>query len=907
MPEKVEKKTNAEPSHREAERPSWHSLPVDECLQQLDSSRDGLSRETIEERRRKFGLNRLPEGKEDSVFTVFLKQFRDPLIYVLLVAGLVSLGIGHWSDALFIFAVLGFNATLGTIQEYKAQVSARSLQSVIEKRATVIRDGRERELDAEELVPGDLVVLKTGQAVPADIRLMKARELRVDESLLTGESEQVDKDPDAAVEEEANLGDRLNMAYAGTVVADGRGRGLVCETGERTEVGQIAASLARESGDPPLVQRMRRLTRLIAIFIVGAVTVLSLIQLAEGTAISEVFFLAVALAVSAIPAGLPVAVTVALSVASHRMARREVIVRQLPAVEGLGSCTEICSDKTGTLTQNRLTAKRILLPDGTDWTVSGEGMETEGTISPEEDSKSEETADQERIREVIRPGVLANEGRLSEEEETMHAEGDSVDVAFLILGRKAGLERDRMETDRFPVVNEIPYSSDRKYAATFHEDPDGQGARVFVKGAAETLLEMCPDADQDEIGEQLEKLAREGYRIIAVAEGAVGAEEAREGAESSLENLTFRGLVGLIDPLRPEVPDAVEACRTAGVGVRMVTGDHPETAFSIARKLGIGREDQQALTGEELLDRIESEQKQDLKPLEDAHVFARIEPKQKTRLVEHLQDKGEFVAVTGDGVNDAPALNAAHISVAMGRGGTDVARRTAQLILGDDNFASIVNGIEEGRIAYDNVRKVVWLLISTSVAELALFAMALAFGMPLPLFAAQLLWLNLVTNGIQDVALAFEGGEPGILKRRPRRPEERIFNRRMIEQVAVAGLWMGLVGFGVFAYLVRVVGMEVPEARNLLLLLMVLFENVHIFNCRSERRSAFRIPLSHNWLLIGTVALAQTAHIAAMWIPGLSGVLGIHPVSFHHWGLLLLLALSILLVGELFKMVRRSP
>jgi len=888
----------------------WHTLSFDDCLERLSGAENGLNKKDARERLEKFGPNKLPEKKKDSVFAVALRQFQDPLIYVLLIAGIVSVGLEHWSDALFIFAVLAFNSTLGTIQEYKAQISAESLQDVIEKKATVIREGKRREVDAEDLVPGDIIIVTAGNAVPADIRLRESRELRVDESLLTGESEQVDKNSDADLEEDTSIGDRVNMLHAGTTVTNGRGEGVVCKTAERTEVGQIAQSLTEESEDPPLVQRMRQLTRRITIFIGFAITLLAISQITTGATWAETFVLAVALAVSAIPAGLPVAVTVALSVASHRMAKQQVIVRKLPAVEGLGSCTEICSDKTGTLTENRLTAKRIVLPQGDSFGLSGEGLETEGELETLDDEQN--IADfKERLESALMPGILANEGDLDSEDGELRVRGDTVDVAFLVVGEKIGLGRDHLLEEDYPRLGEIPYASERKYAASFHRD--GDEFRVFVKGATETVLEFCESGDADAIREQSEALAGDGYRVIALASGSVGDEEsAKKADESSLRDLQFEALVGLIDPLRSEVPDAVHACHEAGVGVRMVTGDHPKTALAIGRQLGMAGDEEAAVTGSEIIESLgedrssESDRNPDaLEKINRAHVFARIEPKQKTRLVEHLQDAGEFVAVTGDGVNDAPALNAAHISVAMGKGGTDVARRTAQLILGDDNFASIVRGIKEGRIAYDNVRKVVWLLISKLVAEIILFALALALGLPLPLFAAQLLWLNLVTNGIQDVALAFEGGEPGVLKRRPRKPDEQIFNPQMVKQVGIIGTWMGLIAFAVFYYLIEVVNMDTAEARNLLLLLMVLFENGHVFNCRSENRSIFRIPLSANWLLIATVVIAQGVHIASMYTPGLSGVLGTQPVSFQSWLILLFVALSIIAVAEIYKSVRR--
>lgn len=888
----------------------WHTLRFNDCIERLSTSKNGLSQQDAAKRLEKFGPNKLPEKKKDSVFVVALRQFQDPLIYVLLIAGIVSIALAHWSDAIFIFAVLVFNSTLGTIQEYKAQISAESLQDVIEKKATVIRHGKRREIKAEDLVPGDMVAVEAGNAIPADIRLHKSRELRVDESLLTGESEQVDKRSDAELDEDTVLGDRENMLHAGTTVTDGRGQGVICKTAERTEVGQIAQSLTEESEDPPLVQRMRRLTRRITVFIVIAVTLLAIAQLSTGATWAETFVLAVALAVSAIPAGLPVAVTVALSVASHRMARQQVIVRKLPAVEGLGSCTEICSDKTGTLTENRLTAKRIALPQGGSFGLSGEGLETEGELEALNEDKGVEES-KERVESALLAGILANEGDIDSADGEMKVRGDTVDVAFLVAGEKIGLKRDQLVEQDYPRLGEIPYASERKYAASCHRD--GDEFRVFVKGATETLLEFCESEDDEEIREQSEALAEEGYRVIALASGSLEDEQsAKDPEESDLRNLRFEALVGLIDPLRAEVPEAVDACGDAGVGVRMVTGDHPKTALAIGRKLGIADEEETAVTGSELIEAIGEERDSGHEANHDAiekigrsHIYARIEPKQKTRLVQHFQDEGEFVAVTGDGVNDAPALNAAHISVAMGKGGTDVARRTAQLILGDDNFASIVNGIKEGRIAYDNVRKVVWLLISKLVAEIILFGLALALGLPLPLFAAQLLWLNLVTNGIQDVALAFEGGEPGVLKRSPRKPDEQIFNPQMIKQVGIIGAWMGLVAFGVFYYLIEVVHMDTAEARNLLLLLMVLFENGHVFNCRSEDRSIFRIPLSANWLLIATVVIAQGVHIASMYTPGLSGVLGTQPVSLQSWFALLGVALSIIVVSEIYKFIRK--
>lgn len=846
----------------------------------------------MEPRQREFGANRLPRKRRSGVVRVFLRQFRDPLIYVLLAAAIVSLAIGNLADAAFIAAVLLLNAGLGTFQEYRAESAASALEEVITVIARVVRGGDERELDAEQLVPGDLVRLKSGDAVPADLRLLDSDGLRVDESLLTGESTPVEKDAEAEVVEDTALAERETLAHAGSTVLSGRALGVVVGTGKSTEIGRIAESLAQEQQVPPLVLRMRRFTRTIAVAIALVVLVLGGVQFLRGAEPVELFFLAVALAVSAIPAGLPVAITVALSIASSRMADRNVVVRRLPAVEGLGACTLIASDKTGTLTENRLTVRRLVGPGGgREAELSGESDALEGELSMDGETVSPQEHDW--LAKLLETGLACNEGSIEATDDGLEAEGDTVDVAFLVAAGKAGLDRDDWLADH-EQVGAIPFESERRFAAGFHRHDDAVVAHV--KGAAEVVLGMC-DGDGEAALEAEEKLAADGFRVMALARGEVDADAAESGDEDALRNLEFLGLVGLIDPLRPEVEGAVARCREAGVDVCMITGDHPTTALGIAREIGFADQDDEAIVGSSL-DAGGAER------FRDAHVFARVEPLQKTDIVERLRDAGHFVAVTGDGVNDAPALRRAHIGVAMGRGGTDVARNAADLILTDDNFASIVNGVEEGRVAYDNVRKVIWLLLSTAVAELILFALAVALDTPLPLTPVQLLWLNLVTNGIQDVALAFERGEPGVLSRPPRRPDEPIFDRLMVEQVLLSGVYMGLVAFAVFMVLLGPLGMDTFDARNLLVLLLVLFENVHAFNVRSETRSAFRIPLAANPLLVLSVLLAQGIHVGSMFVPGWRDVLQIAPVSPGVWGALLAITLSKFLVVEIYKWLR---
>ena len=877
----------------------WHSLPADEALDRLASDREGLGEDEAGKRQEEFGPNELPREGRAGLALVILRQFRDPLIYILLIAGSVSLAIGSVNNALFIFAVLALNAGIGAWQEFRAETSAAALREALAIRVRVRRAGREQEVPSGELVPGDVVLLEAGDSVPADIRLLHGNNVHADESMLTGESLAVPKNADASLDEDTPLGERETLVHAGSAIVDGKGEGVVCRTGAASEVGRIAESLSEEDQAPPLVLRLRRFTRRIAILVLAAVAILSVVQFWRGTEFLQIFYLGVALAVSAIPAGLPVAITVALSIASSRMARRHVIVRQLQAVEGLGACTLVASDKTGTLTANVLTAKRIVLPGGAELEVEGEGYRPQGTIT-DSDGNEPDGDDREALLGLAAAGVLCNEGELRSGEDgdgEPEVEGDSVDIAFLVLGAKLNLDREELLEDR-RQTGDIPFESSRRYAASFHEDEDG--TRVYVKGAAEVVTKMCSGIDAEDVAEREADLAERGYRVLAVA---AGRSDSNDPGEDDLEGLDFLGLVALIDPVRPEVPEAIEQCHSAGVEVRMITGDHPRTGLAIARELGIAGEDDEAVTGRELKD-LEDDPEEYGRRIGRAKVFARVEPTQKTDIVARLQESGHFVAVTGDGVNDAPALKGAHIGVAMGEGGTDVARGAAALILTDDNFASIVHGIEEGRGAYDNVRKVTWLLLATGAGEVLLFFLSIFAGLPLPLNPIQLLWLNLVTNGIQDVALAFEKTEPGVLKRKPRSPDQPIFDRLMIRHTLTSGLYIGGVAFAVYYYLLQA-GYGEHEARNLLLLLMVLFENVHAFSCRSERRSAFRVPLTANLLLVAAVVAAHGVHIGAMFVPGLSDVLGIGPVSAGVWLTLLPIAVSLLFVDEIAKLIHR--
>lgn len=884
---------------------SPHALSTELLLEQLHSGEEGLAREQVKRRQAEEGLNRLPQPPGVSLFSILLRQFASPLIYILLLAALVSLGLGHTTDAIFIFGVLIINTVIGTLQEHSAEHSAQALRSMVKTEATVVRDGAPQVIDAEQLVPGDRVTLTSGDRVPADIRLLHAHELEVDESLLTGESLSVGKQHEERYPVDTLLADRLNMLFSGSMVIRGRGQGVVVATGATTEIGGIARSLsASESGKPPLLQRMERFTKMVAIAVGVIVWLLAIVELMRGEPLQEIFMLAVALAVSTIPEGLPVAITVTLAIGVTRMSHRNVVVRRLHSVEALGSCTFIASDKTGTLTLNEMTARIVAWPGEPPRKIAaasegerGLEIEGEGPLSPIEKA---------RLQQLAESVTLNNEAWLEQREEGWTQHGDTVDIALLQFSHHLGIHRhDLMEQQ--PLLGEIPFEAEHRYSATLHKREEG--SVILVKGALEALLPMCDQMGSAEgpvplvrasLLQQAEQLAAEGYRILAVARGA-RSEPAEKLESGMLQGLTFMGLIGMIDPLRPEATAAVARCRAAGIEVAMVTGDHPATALSIARELGMAESMTQVVTGQQLMQAAEAGEQAVDQLVATGRVFARVDPSQKVAITRALIRSGHFVAMTGDGANDAPALNAANVGVAMGKNGTDVARESADLILADDRFISIAAGVEQGRIAFANVRKVIFLLISTGAAEVVLFFLALLAAIPLPLLPAQLLWLNLVTNGIQHVALAFEPAEGDEMERPPRSPQEPIFNRIMLERILVSSLTMGVTAFVVYWHLTHSLGMGVEAARNSTLLLMVLFENVHVFNCRSETRSIFHHSLLRNKLLLFGTVLAQLIHIGAMYVPWLQQVLGVSPISFDHWLQLLGVALILVVVMELHK------
>ncbi len=888
----------------------WHALPPERVLELLGTSEAGLSVSEAKRRLAEFGPNELEVIRPPNALRIFLREFKSPLIYVLLIAVLITAALREWIDSGVILAVLLINATLGTFHELRAEQAIRSLMQFLSPRARVVRDGEEQQLPARELVPGDIVLLESGIRVPADLRLLATTALMVDESVFTGESVPVVKHV-SPVAADTPLADRRSMAYLGTIVTSGRGVGVVVATGSRTELGKIA-ELARHEIQPqtPLERQMARFARLVALFVVIGVSVISAFGLLRGDPWVLLFKFAVGAAVAIVPEGLPIVLTLVLAVSAQRMARRRAIVRQLAAVETLGSTTVIGSDKTGTLTENRMTAHSVWAA-GEVFPLTQERSTSELLHIPIHEVRERTFWELPPVTRVLLTGILANEATLAVSDETdqqLEGLGDPTDIALLVAGMQLGLIREEIES-LYSTVVVVPFEPERRFAAVVARV--GDELHLFAKGAPERILEMCTTwasptgitpLETDRILAAAHELAGRGLRVLGFAAGTISS-EAAERLEELLEprNLTFLGLVGLWDPPRPGVREAIAECRAAGIRVVMITGDHAATAAAIAEHLGIAERESGVLTGREL-QRLSDQELCEV--VQRVSVFARVEPEQKLRIVRALQANGETVAVTGDGVNDAPALRAAEIGVAMGKSGTDVAREAADIVLTDDNFVTIVAAVEEGRGAFDNLRKATFFLISTGAAMIFVLPFAILFNWPLPFYPAQLLWLNLVTNGLQDVAMAFEPKEPGLMRRRPRPRREGLLSPLLWERTLLSGLIMAAGTLYMFDWTLRSTG-SVDLARTVALTTMVIFQNFQVGNARSTTRSLLRMNPFSNRMLFGSVLAALSLHVAALYIPLTQLVLRVQPIPREIWPHIVAVALTILIAVEIHKWLRR--
>lgn len=886
---------------------NWYQQSLKEIFHKLNTTDKGLTNEEAKKRFEKYGANKLAEEGKINRLKIFIHQFASPLIYILLIAGAVTIFLKEYIDASVIFAVVVLNSIIGYFQEYKAEQSVRALKKMLVPKAKVLREGIEKEINSEELVPGDIILLYSGIRVPADIRLIHTVELKIDESILTGESLPVEKHHHTIKEENLTYGDQKNMAFMGTIVVSGRAKGVVVETGMNTVFGKIARHIKEaETVKAPLQDKITKFAHAIGILVLSASVLLFIGGLIVGESIKDMFMTAVAAAVAAIPEGLPVVVTIALAVGVARMAKHNAIVRKLHAVETLGSTTVIGSDKTGTLTKNEMTVKVIY--DGKDiYEVEGSGYEPTGNILYE--GLPLNVKERKHLIEVLRIGLLCNESSVYMKNGDYRIEGDPTEAALIISAMKAGLNPDE-EKEKYKQLAIIPFESERGYMATLNIH---RGKRyIFVKGAPEKVLDMCikdsfgKETDKEKILHMANEFAKRGLRILAFAYREV-TEEVEEIACKEIEKcntvsgLIFAGLQGMIDPPRPEAIEAIKGCKKAGIRVVMITGDHAVTAKAIGEMLGISESKSKVLTGKEL-EKMSDEEL--FKKVKEVSIYARVSPEHKLRIVEQLKSHKEIVAVTGDGVNDAPALKAAHIGIAMGKSGTDVAREASDMVLTDDNFASIFHAVREGRIVFDNIRKVTFFLIPTGVASILSIILAMLFSVPIPYVPAQILWINLVTNGLQDVALAFEPGEKGVLMRPPRDPKEGIMSKLLIERTIIVG---ALISAGIVFNFINALesGASLEKARTVAVTTMVFFQFFQAWNSRSEYESIFKISLLSNPFLFFSLIASTLAQFAFIYVPALQWVFRTEPISVKEWQNIILVALSVIVIVEIDKWIRR--
>jgi cation-transporting P-type ATPase F len=885
------------------ERP-WHAMGRKDVLAFLGVDERGLSAGQVDERLEKYGPNLLPQEDKPSALRRFMMQFKNVLIYVLLVAAVLTLALGEFVDSAVIFAVVIINAIIGFIQEGKAERAMEAIRAMLSPKALVVRDGKEQDLPAEELVPGDIVMVRSGDRVPADLRVVSARNAQAEEAALTGESEPVDKQVDP-VESDAPLGDRFCMAYSSTVITSGQLRGVVVATGGDTEIGRIGAMVSGvEQITTPLIRKINAFGHALSLAIILVSAAVFLFgYFVRGFDLTEIFMAVVSLAVAAIPEGLPAVMTITLALGVQRMAKRNAIVRRLPAVETLGSVTVICSDKTGTLTKNEMTVQAILAGDQV-FDVEGAGYEPTGGIHANGADVAIDATP--ALRECLLAGALCNDAQHLEHDGRWTIVGDPTEGALLVAAKKAGLDPERLN-DVSPRCDAIPFESERQFMATLHR---AQAAVIYLKGAVEKTIRLCDrmlDADGTEravdaplVLDQVERFAGRGLRVLAFARKLVPEGTATLTDREVEGGLTFLGLQAMMDPPRPEAVAAVRACQQAGIAVKMITGDHAITARTIAAQIGLdGRKHREngelvAMTGQEL---AATDEERLPEAADHTAVFARVSPEQKLRLVEALQAREHVVAMTGDGVNDAPALKQANIGVAMGRGGTEVAKEAADMVLTDDNFASIEAAVEEGRCVFDNLTKFIVWTLPTNMGEGLVLLTAIAFGAVLPILPVQILWINMTTAVALGLMLAFEPKEPGIMVRPPRDPGQPILTGVLIERIVMVSLLMLAGAYGIFLLELDRTG-SLVAARTAAVNVFVMVELFYLFNCRSLEHSLFHVGLFSNpWIWRG-VAVMTALQLLLTYTPAMNRLFHTAPIDGSSWGLILTAAVTIYIVVE---------
>lgn len=882
----------------------WHTLTGEQALAHLASREEGLHDAEVAERLARIGPNRLPPPKRPSPLKRFFAQFHNVLIYVLLAASVVTALLGHWVDFFVILAVVFVNSLIGFIQEGKAEKALESIRRMLSLDAMVMREGVRRQIPAEDLVPGDLVFLQSGDKVPADLRLLRLKDLQIDEAMLTGESLPVAKATDP-VAEGATVGDRFNMGFSGTMVTSGQGIGVVVATGQETELGRISEMLSGvETLTTPLLRKINAFARLLSI----AIVVLAAATFAFGMLVrdyspGDMFLAAVGLVVAAIPEGLPAIITITLAIGVQRMARRRAIIRRLPAVETLGAVTVICSDKTGTLTRSEMTVQAVVTSARL-FEVSGVGYDPHGIFTLE--GMEIDFAEHPVLEEIGRAALLCNDSTVVQKEGEWKVQGDPTEGALLVMAVKIGLDPER-ESSLWPRDDVIPFESQHRFMATLHHDHAGHRF-VYLKGAPERVLQMCSrqrlrgedkPLDRGYWLERMDELARRGMRVLAIA-----SRPAEEGRRTLRFNdvqtgMTLMGLMGIIDPPRSEAIEAVHRCRTAGIRVKMITGDHLVTASAIAGQMGIG-DGKAAISGEDLEKLSDEELRQEVQRVD---VFARAAPEHKLRLVQALQANGEVTAMTGDGVNDAPALKRSDVGVAMGIKGTEVAKEAAEMVLTDDNFASIAHAVEEGRTVYDNIKKAILFILPTNGAEALIILVAIFLGRSLPITPVQILWVNMITAVTLALALAFEPPESNVMRRPPRDPGEAILGGFLLWRLLYVSLILVVGTFGLFLW-ERAQGMDIERARTVAVNTLVVFEAFYLLNSRYLHDTVLnREGLYGNRYVLWAIGLVVIFQLLFTYAPPMQTLFGTAPIDAVTWGIIVLVASSVFILVEIEKLI----
>lgn len=884
----------------------WHKMSKEEIISSLETDpHQGLSDDEVNKRLSEYGTNELKEEEKKSFLSKLIEQFSDFLILILIAAALISFFVGEGKDAIVILAIVVLNAFLGIYQEGKAEKSLEALKKMASPTAKVIRNGHLSEVPASTLVPGDIVSLDAGDIIPADLRLIESSNLKIEEASLTGESVPVEKDSSIVFQEDVSLGDRKNMAYMGTSITYGRGKGVVVETGHNTEIGKIATMIQTyEDEDTPLQKQLNKLGKFLGITTIVICIVVFLVGLLQGRELLELFMVSISLAVAAIPEGLPAIVTIVLAIGMNRMVKRNAIVKRLLAVETLGSTTVICSDKTGTLTQNEMTVVKVYTNDKI-IDVTGTGYDIYGEFK----IGNENIGDTEFLNTLLHIAVLDNDADLEKTADGYKVIGDPTEGALVTLAAKGNIQKSSAN-EKYPRIEEIPFDSSRKMMTTFHKNYIPNKIVSFTKGAPDIVINRCSkikiedkildltDEMKKEILEVNNRFSEDALRVLALAYREYDELPEDISPENNEIDMTFVGLVGMIDPPRPEAKEAIKKCKEAGIKTIMITGDYKETAFAIAKELGMAESKEEAMMGDEINKVSDEELKEIVKKVK---VFARVSPEHKVRIVTALKENGEIAAMTGDGVNDALALKKADIGVSMGITGTDVAKNTADMILTDDNFASIVAAVEEGRIIYSNIKKFVAFLLSCNIGEILIVFTSILLNLPVPLIAIQLLWLNLVTDSFPALALGVEKGDPDIMKIPPRNPDEPILTGKLLIRIALQSIAISVASLLSYIWGLSTYNGDLTKARTVIFACLITAELLRAFSSRSLNYTLFKIGFFTNKTMVYAVLASFALLLVVIYVPFLQPIFHTAALGLYDWCVILGLAIIPLIVGELSK------